>query len=165
MSENNSNGQKQPLFSKKGLYKMMFCRLVYGFNGLFHILLLAGLVCLLPEDLAWYVGGGLYLMIILLILVGPYVLHVLYISFFKLGYVQFNTSGVEISTKVRKKEFAFGAVLDIRVVGHTIKYSNNPVYYVVKMAVEQNGTVEKINLFTNNLSTFDPVVGCFRRKE
>lgn len=142
--------------------KIIACRLGMGWTGLLHIALLAVLVNLLPKSFVRSISLAGFFAVLFLIFVIPYVLHALYIVFFKMGYAEIRTNSVEIFTKVKKQEFAFGTALDIKVVGHRAGMAPKPMYYTVKMVFEQNGKKQRINLYTTNVGCFDPVVKCFR---
>lgn len=161
----NNGAQEQLLYVKKGLAKIIVCRLFLGWTGLLHIVLLAVLVNLMPGSFIKSIGMAGFFGILFLIFVVPYVLHALYISVCKVGYAEFHTNSVQISTKVQRKEFAFGTKLKMKVVGHRVGAVANPMYFVIKMVFEQNGKKERMSFYTTDLSCFDAVVKCFRHEK
>lgn len=158
MSDMVNGMQKYYLYTKKKAWKIIYCRLFLGFRGIFHFFLICGLFALLMEKNIDYMGAGVLLTLMALIIVVPFILHAVFICLFRLGYALFYNGKVEIATKLKTCSLNNGVSVTPTIVGHHLKYSTNPVYYVVKLSFEENGKKQKVCLYTDSLDYFNPVL-------
>ena len=158
MSDMVNGMQKYLLYTKSKRWKITWCRLFLGFRGLLHFFLIGVLVTLFADSPIYDVNVWFSLFVLCLFFVGPFLLHYIFIRCCSVGYALFYNGKVEIVTKFKTYTLNNGISVTPKVIGHHVKYSTTPVYYVVKLSYEENGKKQKVCLYTDDLDYFNAVL-------